>query len=540
MLAVLVFVSVCAYLKSGEIILFSQESGFYEDSFYLEIAENTGYTFYYTLDGSRPDRTSQKYTEPILIEDASGKDNVYSARKDIALGLDGEGQQEYGWQSPEYPVDKCNVVRVAAYEGDDRIAAEAMEVYFVGFQDKSGYGNIRRISLVTEPESLFDEESGIYVTGNAIRASAQGDNSGGDANFQARGRAWERAAVIDVFEPDGEKVFSSDCGIRIHGGASRGNPQKSFSIYARSEYGGVGRRFTYDLFENGFGPHKFILSSGGNDDRVKVRDYVIQKMAAEAQLDVATMKMFPCALFLNGEYWGVYYATESYNASYISDRYGVTENNVIIVKKSDQVMEIEDGNTADANLYDEMKNFIINNDMQDGDAYQKACEMIDIDSFVDYYAMQIYIGNHDWPEKNEAVWRAREESPINVCADGRWRYMLFDTNHLSVLADPSEDDLTRAIMEDPVFGSLIRNAEVRQKFQERIRQMGDEIFSVENSEEALDEWYDGMSEAVKKSDERYYDIAELNDISYYISSIKWFLEERPEYMEKYMSDCFGE
>lgn len=546
LLIILMAVFVERDIRCDEVIQFSHQSGFYESSFYLEIENRKGCTFYYTLDGSRPDRMSQKYTEPILVEDVSWKDNVYAARKDVAPGLGERERQIFGlttsYMSPENPVDKCTVIRVAAYDRKGELIAEEAEVYFVGFQKKSGYDGIKKISLVTAPNNLFDDETGIYVTGKEYDACVAREEAPWtcEVNYAARGKEWEKAALIDVFDQNGEKLLSSPCGIRIHGGATRAIPQKSFSVYARAEYGGQ-RKFTYDLFESreGSGPHKFILSSGGNDDMVKVRDYIIQKMAAEAQLDVATMKMFPCALFLNGEYWGVYYVTESYNASYLSDQYGVAENNVVMIKRTNEAVEVEDGNAGDMELYREMVQYICSHDMRDNDAYQKVCEMIDIDSFVDYYALQIYIGNHDWPENNVALWRTREENALNVWADGRWRYMLFDTNHLSVCGDAGADDLERTISHDDVFASLIQNAEVEQKFRNRIRQFEREVFCQENCGEALNQWYNEMNEPVRKSEERFYDISQLKNISYHINAIKSFFKERPAYMEESMSVCLG-
>ncbi len=523
----LMLMSVCVYINTDEMIHFSKKSGFYEDSFYLEIEGKSGIHFYYTLDGSKPDMTSPKYTQPILIEDVSEKDNVYSMRQDISPELYGLEDGDNGYASPAYPVDKCNVVRVAAYDEAKRFLKEETAVYFVGFQNKSGYNDLLKVSLVTEPDHLFDYESGIYVMGKNNRS----------ANYLQRGREWERAALIDLFDQNGERVFSSDCGIRIHGGVTRTDPQKSLSVYARKEYGGE-RRFAYDLFQNGDGPHKFILSSGGNDNVAKVKDYTAQQAAAEAGLRVATMQMIPCVLFLNGEYWGVYYMTESYNAPYIQDHYGVAESNVVMVKIGREGVEVEAGNEEDIEYYDEMAAYICNHDMREQGAYQRVCEMLDIDSFVDFYAFQIYIGNRDWPDNNIALWRSREKYALNEWADGRWRYMLFDTNHPSVYGEAAMDDLARVIDSDPVFASLIQNAEVEQKFRERIRQLENDIFSEENGEKIFNQWFDRMNETVRKSDERFYNMAEVHDIPYYINSMKVFLKMRPEYMETYMENCF--
>lgn len=84
-------VMLCFLVLKGENeyteLTFSQESGFYENAFRLRIYAPTGTEIYYTLDGSVPDEHAIKYTEPILINDATENNNVYSARDDVAAGF---------------------------------------------------------------------------------------------------------------------------------------------------------------------------------------------------------------------------------------------------------------------------------------------------------------------------------------------------------------------------------------------------------------------------------------------------------------------
>ena len=37
--------------------------------------------------------------------------------------------------------------------------------------------------------------------------------------------------------------------------------------------------------------------------------------------------------------------------------------------------------------------------------YEKLCELIDVENYLEYYALQIYILNEDWPHNNYKVYR---------------------------------------------------------------------------------------------------------------------------------------
>jgi hypothetical protein len=103
------------------------------------------------------------------------------------------------------------------------------------------------ISLSSHRDSLFDYEKGIYVLGK-IWYDAGGNNhtGGAPANYNRHGDAWERRMHMELYEPDGTPGISQEIGVRLHGGWSRAFPQKSFRLYARSEYG-TGR-FNYRIF----------------------------------------------------------------------------------------------------------------------------------------------------------------------------------------------------------------------------------------------------------------------------------------------------
>ena len=57
--------------------------------------------------------------------------------------------------------------------------------------------------------------------------------------------------------------------------------------------------------------------------------------------------------------------------------------------------------------------------------YKKVCELIDMNSYIDYYAVMLFIGrNGDWPSGNYALWRVKKKESSEY-GDGKWRWMLF-------------------------------------------------------------------------------------------------------------------
>ena len=313
-----------------------------------------------------------------------------------------------------------------------------------------------------------------------------------DANYKQRGKEWERDCHIELNEISAEgnvtNALSQDCGIRIQGGWSRADYQKSFRLYARNDYGKSSFDTVFwDSFTDVNGEaitscKTFVLRNGGNDANYsKFKDMMIQNMVSGR--GVETQQGTACVVFIDGEYWGLYTLQSDYSDRYFADRYNVAKSNVVMYKND----ELSEGEAEDEKLFNDMYKFITENDMSIEENYRKACAMIDMDSLVEYAATEMYIFNDDWPQNNYACWRTRTIEQGNSYADGRWRFVLFDTE--SSCSHYNEKDLETNMFSylrsqsytkfGGILCSLIDNEEFDLKLTSAMCQLGSVNFTAE-------------------------------------------------------------
>ena len=517
-------------------ISLSSPAGFYSEPISLTIeAEN--HPIYYTLDGSTPSTESTVYEEPLYISDASSNDNIYSARDDVSIFF-----KTGDYQVPANPVDKCTVLRAAIFDKQGQMIDQVTASYFVGFHNKPGYEGLNYVSIVTDPDNLFDYNTGIYVLGSDFdQAVSEGQDYSTPetryrfpANYENKGKDWEREVNGEFFSSDGTLLMSQSFGIRIKGQGMRDGLPKGLNLYAREEYG-TGKYFETDLLGNGYNVKKMSLNACGID-RSKSKSVMVSRLVEEAGLDISVMKYSPYVLFLDGEYWGVYWLTDKFDKLYVQEHYGVDKDNVVIIKQN----EVEDGNDEDIELYNDLINFFTENDMSIDDNYQEAKKLVDMESLIDYYATEIYIANCDWPFNNYELWRSRKGSGDGY-GDGRWRWMLYDLDALGCMDQWMAESVTLDSVRDNdiIFDSLSNNAEFRQEFSDKLRELGDGIFSSDQINPVIDSYVNFMYLPVEKEAVRFardeYDAA-ITQGEY----MKTFFERRRGFIEDQIEEYLAQ
>jgi len=519
---------------------FSHESGFYDEDFFLSISSDVEGRIYYTLDGSEPGLDSYEYTEPLHIYDATKNENVYALRTDVStifrddlLQIYSTNPKECSYVIPDYNIDKAMIVRAVVYYDETNHSDVKSATYFIGFDEKTGYEGVNTLSIITDPNNLFNYDTGIYVTGKTfdeywasrVDSELEGRDLEGiwwPANYRNRGIEWERPAVCQFFNEDKELILSQSCGIRTHGGVSRGMYPRSLNLYAREEYD-RNERFMRCLFDSNFWASTVTLTQGGGDNIAKLDDYLFADLVEG--LNVSTMDFKPYVMFLDGEYWGVYWLTEKYDKEYISYHYGVYDENVIMIKN----WQIEEGEDEEFEIYEEMYDTCAELDLTVDENYEEVCELIDIDSYIDYYASMLYVARQgDWPGGNYALWRTRE-TEMGQYGDCKWRWMVFDMNSECMSSDLIYADSIEAAMDkDPMFKNMMTNDEFRIALVERIYELQDTVFEVERVNKIIDEHIEVMQEAIKVDMKRFYGTDSIESYQNIVEDVRRFFVGRNE------------
>ena len=387
----------------GQVVVFSHASGFYADTFSLsmqlsEVSQPRGFGIHYTFNGNAPTECDSLYRGPIALSaQCYSPSNAYRVQT----------VPDDRWYQPE-GVDHIIVVRAAAF---DSAGYRCSPVTTHAFLIDSLLG--RRISLpvvsiCTDSLSLFDHDTGLFVPGyyqNPRRPYTTG-------NYFQKGRHWERDASFVYLPPDGP-ALTQDCGLRVHGNSQRVLVQKGLSLYARRDYGD--RYFRHRFFEQSDRERfrRLVLRPWATSwSGAGVEDWLCQQMARSLRFDHLDTR--PVVLFLNGEYWGIYFLEEKADEHYIEARHGIPADEVDLLAYWGS--ELENGHAA---RWNDLFRWLEGADLQKDEDFDYLESQVDIDALTDYMLMQVLILNDDWPVSNVRQWAARSD---------KWRWIFFDAD----------------------------------------------------------------------------------------------------------------
>ena len=503
-------------LAQNDTVVFSMHGGFYDDVFSLELNHIFPQNHIrYTINGNRPTAQSPLYEEALVLDE-----QLYS-KSDIYTIINCPEQDFFLSDS----VQHCIIIRAAVFDENDNCVSQVMtNSYFISALGCDTHG-LPAVSLCADSLDLFDYETGIFVPGIYFDSL----NPYFTGNYFMKGREWERICNIEYYELDNTGV-NQQVGLRTHGKKARYQGQKGMKIYAREEYGK--KRIKHRFFETiplddfkhlCLKPYMSAWNGSG------CKDYIVSRIAQHVNVESPTSRA--CVLFLNGEYWGIYYVAEKPDERFLEDHLDVNIDSVNLINIWN---ELECG-SAD-NFY-ALRTWMEQADLSDEEQYSYAESQIDIPNFIDYYVIELFSANLDWPATNTRMWQL---------GDGKWRWIFYDgdacleAQSFDVFANATYDgdegypSSRRATL---FFRRLLENEQFREQFASRFNELASSRFSYQNTKPYYDYIYQVLQPEVPNQVERFncpqsYSTWE----GYCMPVIDYFLRERPEKIIETLSD----
>lgn len=515
-------------------LLFSRPGGVYGQPFELEIWTSYGdAVIRYTLDGSAPHPGSPAYAGPVPIQDRTEEPNVFSEIRTNWL------TNSLGYRPPKGPIFKATVVRAQLWREDGPLTRVQTHTYLVG-NDLSSRYPLLKVSLATTGANFFDDDVGIYVPGSNWVTDMHEL-----ANYSQSGREWERPVHLEIFEENGRRSVALDAGARIHGGVSRWWPQKSLRLYFRGDYGE--NRLRYQVFRDK--PHsdfnRLLLRNFGNDwPHALIRDSMMQRLVRDTHLDIQHAR--PAVVFLNGEFWGLHVFRDRLDEHHLASHHQIESADVVIVEGTGTLRAGEPG---DEQLYSELLEFMEDADLTTGEAYAAARARIDVDNFIDYQVLQIYVGNMDWPHNNIRAWRVRAGlSGGTPGQDGRWRWLVFDLdNGFGLgLGDGAEthDGIAHATAAERgrftlLLRRMLESPSFRRAFVTRFLDQLNTAFAPDRAIEEIDSLTAEIGPVVAEHIYRWNHPVTVDRWHSNVERLRRFARERPAPLREHLANHFG-
>ncbi len=190
--------------------------------------------------------------------------------------------------------------------------------------------------------------------------------------------------------------------------------------------------------------------------------------------------------------------------------------------------------------------------------YEKICEMVDIQSLIDYFATEIYIVNGDWlnHENNYRLWRTRETSN-KPYEDGKWRYMLYDSEYSMGIYSQGKDYDVNSLKDAmtisaycpgyqvKLFRNLLKNETFKKQFVNTFMDLVNENFKKERLYSLLDQMVKEYEPYMPDYFDRFGNLPEQERedkmSAFYdgVEELKVFLDNRNDYIPKMLKDTLA-
>lgn len=338
-------------------------------------------------------------------------------------------------------------------------------------------------------------------------------------------------------------------------GYSRAVQSQLFSFSDRDSY----QKF---MFRNSGDDNYPAINDAAHQGSTHIRDEYVQELAREGGMKLDTRAVERVIVFLNGQYWGVYgmrdrpvdhdYTDEYYDQGKYDIQYLTTWGDT----------EIEYGGLQAIQDWENIRDFVLNNDMSDVANYEIVEDSINLTSLIDYMLVNLNVVASDWLNYNTGWWRG-----LNPDGDHKkWGYILWDLDatfdyyinysgvpNISPEADPCDLEEIGEYMDEffgfygavdvgqheKIFLKLLEeNPDFKQLYYSRYADMMNTVYTCENMTAKLDEMLAVIQPEMPGQIARWG--GTMTEWQSNVQELKDFVEERCLLLDDGMLECYPE
>ena len=420
--------------------------GFYASSVDVTI---TGTGIHYTTDGNKPTETDDLYSTPISVSSTG-------VIKAIQIET---GKLPSRVTTATYFIDEPTVLPVLS------VSADPCDLFNDGPSCPAAYDNA---------EGWFNRNPVVTTT-------------------------------AEYYDKTHVKKFVNDFKFECVGNFSISLAQKSMRFVIDEDYGSTADP-VYNIFQTDKPQieslHGFRVRNMDQDySDTRMKDIVANKLGLETHSGATAYQNV--AVFINGEYWGMYGAREELDEYYLQNNHGVDPEKVDMIKTNWGGEEKTEAEVGSDTSYYRLIDYITGHDMSITANYEEAKDMIDVQNWVDYFATEMYIQNVEWLdilENNFRIYRSYEP-------DIKWRYIMWDCTNSQYAAydntlQGSLINYNNSAYAD-MFNALLDNTEFHDYFINRFADLMNYYFTSTRDDSIVNALRDEMSTEINAQNARW-------------------------------------
>ena len=338
------------------------------------------------------------------------------------------------------------------------------------------------VSIVGNESYFSDPKIGIDCDGDGTN----GKTGNGQDQKRNYNMDWDRPVNFSYISPTEGMLFNQDVNVSISGGWTRSASPRSMKLKSNKVFDGL-NHLDYPFFpQKPYIRNKVLLvRNGGNDAwnyHARFTDPALTTIIQRSGIDLDVQSTVQVAEFINGKFRGVLNLREPNNDKFAYANWGYDDEEL-------DAFENKTFKNGDNEAYRHLCD--ISKDINRAGVYDEVKTLLDIDEFINYMAVELYLGNDDWPENNAKGYRSRN--------DGRFRFVCFDLDYtfhpwnrtissLNTYAQENNDKVDMVVL----FLNLLKHDEFRKQFIDTFCIVAGSVFERERAIAIVNELVDTM------------------------------------------------